>query len=118
MSNKRILVTGGAGFVGSHLVDALLKRGHQVRVFDNLTLQVHGDGMPAYFPRDVEFVHGDVRQYDRLRDAVRNRGRTAPAVAAVLAAVAGTVAVATYAASKTIVDEQAARAAVTEVTDT
>jgi dTDP-L-rhamnose 4-epimerase len=72
MSKKRILVTGGAGFVGSHLVDALLKRGHQVRVFDNLTPQVHGGGLPAYFPRDVEFVEGDVRQQERLRDAVRN----------------------------------------------
>lgn len=72
MSNKRILVTGGAGFVGSHLVDALLKRGHQVRVFDNLTPQVHSEGLPAYFPREVEFIQGDVRHQERLCEAVRN----------------------------------------------
>lgn len=72
MSKQRILVTGGAGFVGSHLVDALLGQGHEVRVYDNLTPQVHGEGLPAYFPRDVEFLQGDMRQPERVREAVRN----------------------------------------------
>ena len=58
----RILVTGGAGFIGSHTVDLLLQKGHQVRVLDSLTPPVHIDGqLPTYVPRDVEFIHGDVR---------------------------------------------------------
>jgi dTDP-L-rhamnose 4-epimerase len=72
MSNKRVLVTGGAGFVGSHLVDALLHRGHEVRVYDNLTPQVHNEGLPDYFAREVEFISGDMRDLERVREAVRD----------------------------------------------
>ncbi len=59
----RVLVTGGAGFVGSHLAEALLRHGHQVRVLDALVPQVHGPNAtsPRYLPREVEFLHGDVR---------------------------------------------------------
>jgi dTDP-L-rhamnose 4-epimerase len=69
---KRILITGGAGFVGSHLADALLEQGHEVRVFDNLTPQVHGNGMPEYLAGQVNFVEGDLRDLDAVRDAVRD----------------------------------------------
>lgn len=58
----KILVTGGAGFIGSHTVDALLARGYSVRVLDNLTPPVHVDGQwPAFLPAEVEKVVGDVR---------------------------------------------------------
>ena len=59
---KHILVTGGAGFIGSHTVDLLLSRGYQVRVLDNLSLPVHRSGqIPDYFSEQAEFMAGDVR---------------------------------------------------------
>ncbi len=72
MSNQ-ILITGGAGFIGSHLADALLARGHRVRVLDNLSPQVHGHvtERPDYLDPDVELVRGDVRDPEALRRALQ-----------------------------------------------
>jgi dTDP-L-rhamnose 4-epimerase len=69
----KILITGGAGFVGSHTADALLAQGHQVRVFDNLDPQVHGPnaGIPAYLNKEVEFIQGDVRDRAALGRALQ-----------------------------------------------
>src|SRR5438270_6197910 len=67
---KKILITGGAGFVGSHLADALLAAGHHVRIFDNLTGQVHRNGIPEYLPEAAEFIHGDVQDSAALRRAL------------------------------------------------
>jgi dTDP-L-rhamnose 4-epimerase len=60
--SKRILVTGGAGFIGSHLADELLFAGYRVRVLDSLVPQVHQESVrPGYLTRDVECIIGDVR---------------------------------------------------------
>lgn len=69
---KRVLVTGGAGFIGSHMVDLLLEKGCKVRVFDNLEPQVHGDisEPPAYLTREAEFVRGDILDRDALKKAL------------------------------------------------
>jgi dTDP-L-rhamnose 4-epimerase len=58
---KNVLVTGGCGFVGSHLVDALLAHGHHVRVLDNLDPQVHGGKLPDYLNPEAELLRGDVQ---------------------------------------------------------
>ena len=68
--SKQILITGGAGFVGSHLADGLLKAGHQVRILDDLTPQVHPAGVPDYLSPDVELMTGDVRDPNRLKEAL------------------------------------------------
>ena len=68
----RVLVTGGAGFIGSHTVDLLVKKGYQVRVFDSLEPPVHPERQkPSYVPKDVEFVQGDIRDRDRVTEALR-----------------------------------------------
>ncbi len=68
--SKQILITGGAGFVGSHLADGLLAAGHNVRILDDLTPQVHPSGPPDYLSADAELVVGDVRDPNRLKAAL------------------------------------------------
>lgn len=69
---RSILITGGAGFIGSHVADALLARGDRVRALDNLSAQVHGEasGRPSYLSAEVELVVGDVRDGGAVRRAL------------------------------------------------
>src|SRR5919198_1070226 len=67
----KVLITGGAGFIGSHLADRLLADGHEVRALDNLDAQVHAGGeRPDYLDGDVELDVGDVRDREAVRQAV------------------------------------------------
>jgi dTDP-L-rhamnose 4-epimerase len=68
-----ILITGGAGFIGSHLADELLRHGHRVRALDSLAAQVHGAdaSRPAYLQADVELLRGDVRDAAAVRNALQ-----------------------------------------------
>jgi dTDP-L-rhamnose 4-epimerase len=68
----RVLVTGGAGFIGSHLVDRFLKEGFQVRVLDSLDPKVHPNGQPTHVPRAVDFIRGDVTDRDTLLAALKD----------------------------------------------
>lgn len=68
------MITGGAGFIGSHTADALLARGHFVRILDNLDPQIHGPGhiFPAYVNGGAELICGDVRDKSSLASALRD----------------------------------------------
>lgn len=69
----RVLITGGAGFIGSHLTDELLRHDYEVRILDNLSPQVHPGGqVPAYLSRDVELLIGDVRDEDAVAGAIKD----------------------------------------------
>ncbi len=68
---QKILVTGGAGFIGSFLVDELVRQKYKVRIFDNLEDQVHQGKKPKYLNKKAEFIKGDVRNYSDLKKAVQ-----------------------------------------------
>jgi dTDP-L-rhamnose 4-epimerase len=68
----RVLVTGGAGFIGSHLVDRFLKEGFQVRVLDSLDPKVHPHGRPNDIPSSVDFIRGDVTDRVTLLAALQD----------------------------------------------
>ena len=61
-----VLVTGGAGFIGSHTVDLLLEKGYEVRILDNLQPRVHSQGKPPWVPKKAEFIQGDVANPEEL----------------------------------------------------
>src|SRR6185436_8635168 len=69
----KVLITGGAGFIGSHRADRLLADGHEVRALDILDRQVHPEGeRPEYLDADVELQVGDVRDHDAVRRALED----------------------------------------------
>ncbi len=72
---KNILITGGAGFIGSNLAIKLIEKGHNVRVLDNLSAQIHGESavLPEKLKGKVEFVKGDVTNKDDWEKALENQ---------------------------------------------
>ena len=80
----QLLITGGAGFIGSHLADRLLESGHRVRVLDSLDPQVHAGGeRPAYLDPEIELVVADVRDHDAVAAALDGVQRVVHFAAAV-----------------------------------
>jgi dTDP-L-rhamnose 4-epimerase len=72
--SKHILITGGAGFIGSHVAAELLARGYRVRALDSLVPQVHGPERrrPDYLPSDVELIAGDIRDAGTVSRALED----------------------------------------------
>jgi dTDP-L-rhamnose 4-epimerase len=69
---RRALVTGGAGLIGSHLADLLLREGWSVRILDNLEPQTHRDGTPPWLPQAAQFVRADIRDRAAVTGALRD----------------------------------------------
>jgi dTDP-L-rhamnose 4-epimerase len=66
----KVLVTGGAGFIGSHIVDLLVESGHDVKIIDSLVEQVHGGSVPEHLNPDAEFIHADLCDQDAVGRAL------------------------------------------------
>lgn len=70
---KKVLVTGGAGFVGSFIVDSLLYKGYEVSIYDNLEPQVHPSGKPGYLNKNARLIKGDMRDYASVEKVVKGQ---------------------------------------------
>lgn len=68
----KVLVTGGAGFIGSHVTDLLIEKGHDVRILDNLETQIHGGKKPDYVNTKAEFIKGDISSMDVWKKSLEN----------------------------------------------
>src|SRR5712691_3488829 len=69
---RRALVTGGAGLIGSHVVDLLRAEGWKVRVLDNLEPQTHRRGRPGWLAEDRDFIEGDLRDRQTIAAALKD----------------------------------------------
>src|ERR1700687_4817529 len=69
-NEKRALVTGGAGLIGSHVTDLLVREGWKVRVLDNLEPQTHRRGKPAWINEKAKFIQGDMRDRETIAAAL------------------------------------------------
>ena len=70
--SERVLVIGGAGFIGSHTVDALIEEGYNVTILDNLSERVHRGKLPVYLNSKAKMVVGDVRNKEDLASCLKN----------------------------------------------
>ncbi len=69
---SKILITGGAGFIGSHLADKLIEEGHDVRILDSLVEQVHGGEVPEHLNKNAEFIQADVCDSEAVGKALED----------------------------------------------
>ncbi|RJR28671.1 NAD-dependent epimerase/dehydratase family protein [Candidatus Microgenomates bacterium] len=72
MKKNRVLITGGAGFIGSHTADLLHSKGYKIRILDNLSSKTHNGQWPTYLKRDFELMRGDVRYKKHWYEAMRD----------------------------------------------
>ena len=67
----RVLISGGAGFIGTHLTRELAAAGHDVRILDNLEPQTHRHGRPSWIPQAAQFVQADIRDRAAVAEALQ-----------------------------------------------
>ena len=74
MSNKKIIITGATGFIGSHLTELFVKKGYKVTAFDRYNPEYNlGHLKNSKFKKDIEFIFGDIRDYDSVNASLKGK---------------------------------------------